>query len=199
MELLRSLFYRCLYLFKKIHVSGPRDSKLWVWWSVRSEWLATGALNHWTQRFRIGKKFHDYKLPCHQKVTYSSCVKKKFSLLITLRCQLQMCTVTDVLWTKIDCTIIYREVTKSWPTAQIWTWCVWTCLPKLWLYYFHWQLSSWTRHLLITSYYKWTPYGLNASMKFTQLNKTDYLRSTRNSCSQKLYIYIYIYIYTHTQ
>jgi hypothetical protein len=33
----------CTFL-KKIHFSGPRDSKLWVWWSVRSEWLATADL-----------------------------------------------------------------------------------------------------------------------------------------------------------
>jgi hypothetical protein len=37
--------YVCTFL-KKIHVSGPRDSKLWVWWSVRSEWLATADLHY---------------------------------------------------------------------------------------------------------------------------------------------------------
>jgi hypothetical protein len=30
---------------KIIHVSGPLDSKLWVQWSVRSEWLAAAGLN----------------------------------------------------------------------------------------------------------------------------------------------------------
>jgi hypothetical protein len=33
----------CTFL-KKIHVSGPWDSKLWVLWSVRSEWLATAGI-----------------------------------------------------------------------------------------------------------------------------------------------------------